>query len=175
LKIHLSLNEAEMLNKEVVLQLIGVLRTPHQQLENMPVQPSGAREVEGIAELFPEYARGLTDLDGFSHAILLYHLHKTTGHKLMVKPFMDTVEHGIFATRSPCRPAAVGLSVVRVRAVEDGRLIFTGADMLDESPLIDIKPFFGTVDNQPDAVSGWLETKQKNLAETHRSDGRFCS
>lgn len=164
-----------MLKKDVVLQLIGVLHTPHQQLENMPIQPSGAREVTGIAELFPEYSEGLIDLDGFSHAILLYHLHKSTGHKLKVKPFMDTVEHGVFATRSPCRSAAVGLSIVRVQAVEQGRLIFTGADMLDGTPLIDIKPFFGAVDNQPGAVSGWLESKDKTLAETHRSDRRFCS
>jgi tRNA-Thr(GGU) m(6)t(6)A37 methyltransferase TsaA len=166
---------AEMVEKQVNLQLIGVLRTPHQQLDQMPIQPSGARNVEGVAELFPEYVEGLADLSGFSHAILLYHLHKTTGHRLTVKPFMDTVEHGIFATRSPCRPAAIGLSIVRVRTVDSGRLIFTGADMLDGSPLIDIKPFFASVDNQPDAVSGWLDAQEKGLPEIRRSDRRFCS
>jgi len=164
-----------MFEREVVLKLIGVLHTPHQTLEDMPIQPSGALDIEGSAELFPEYAEGLTDLEGFSHAILLYHLHKASGCKLRVKPFMDTVEHGIFATRSPCRPAAIGMSVVRISAVADGRLVFTGADMLDGTPLIDIKPFFGPVDNQPDAVSGWLETKDKNPAGLRHSDNRFCS
>lgn len=161
------------LNKEVTLNLIGMLRTPHQVLSEMPVQPVGAREVEGVAELFPEYAVGLTDLDGFSHAVLLYHLHQVKQHKLMLTPFMDTVEHGVFATRSPCRPAAIGLSIVRVSRVENGTLVFTGADMLDGSPLIDIKPFFGHVDNQLDAVNGWLETKDARIAETQRSDARF--
>lgn len=161
------------MKNEVCLKLIGTLHTPHQVLSDMPVQPVGAREVQGVAELWPEYAAGLTDLDGFSHAILLYHLHQVKQHKLMLTPFMDTVEHGIFATRSPCRPAAIGLSIVRVLRVENGTLIFTGADMLDGSPLIDIKPFFGPVDNQPDAVSGWLENKRTDIAETHRSDTRF--
>lgn len=161
------------MNKTVTLNRIGTLRTPHQTIENMPIQPSGAADLEGVAELFAEYAEGLTDLDGFSHAILLYHLHEVKSVKLSVKPFMDTVEHGVFATRSPCRPAAIGLSIVRVSAVENGCLRFLGADMLDGSPLIDIKPFFGHVDNQPDAISGWLENKDKTLAETSRSDNRF--
>lgn len=161
--------------KEVVLTLIGVLRTPHQTLEDMPIQPCGAAEVEGTIELFPEYAEGLADLDGFSHATLLYHLHKSSGSRMKVKPFMDDAEHGVFATRAPCRPAAIGMSTVRIQSVdiEAGTVTFTGADMLNDTPLIDIKPFFGPFDNHPDAVSGWLESKGR-LAETKRSDDRFC-
>jgi tRNA (Thr-GGU) A37 N-methylase len=91
------------LSREVTLSLIGTLHTPHQTVENMPVQPAGAGQTEGVAELFPEYEAGLKDLDGFSHVILLYHLHEVKEFKLSVKPFMDTVEHGIFATRAPRR------------------------------------------------------------------------
>jgi tRNA-Thr(GGU) m(6)t(6)A37 methyltransferase TsaA len=163
------------LENTVTLNLIGTIRTPHNTLENIPVQPVGGAEIEGVAELFPEYAAGLTDLDGFSHAMLIFHLHRMkAGYKLMLTPFMDDRPHGVFATRSPHRPAAIGLSTVRVRRIEGHRLYFTGADMLDGSPLIDIKPFFRHVDNQPDAVSGWLEDKAPDLARQHRSDNRFA-
>jgi tRNA-Thr(GGU) m(6)t(6)A37 methyltransferase TsaA len=161
--------------KTVELNLIGRILTPHETVENIPVQPVGAQQVEGIAELDPELAEGLTDVEGFSHVTLLFHLHKMKpGYKLMLKPFMDDVEHGVFATRSPHRPAAIGMSTVRVHKVEGNRLYFYGADMLNGSPLIDIKPFFRHADNQPDAVSGWLDAKDARLAERHRSDDRFA-
>lgn len=106
--------------------------------------------------------------------MLLFHLHEMKpGYKLMLTPFMDDKEHGVFATRSPHRPAAIGVSIVRIKCVDGNLLHFEGADMLDGSPLIDIKPFFRHVDNQPDAVSGWLEAKDPNIAEHHRSDARF--
>ncbi|MBN2703062.1 MAG: tRNA (N6-threonylcarbamoyladenosine(37)-N6)-methyltransferase TrmO [Pontiellaceae bacterium] len=159
----------------VTLNLIGTIRTPHQTLDNIPVQPVGGAEIEGVAEVFPEYADGLVDLDGFTHAMLIFHLHRMKpGFSLMITPFMDDKPHGVFATRSPRRPAAIGVSTVRVKRVDGNRLYFTGADMLDGSPLIDIKPFFKHVDNQPDAVSGWLETKEPTMVQTHRSDSRFA-
>ncbi len=162
-----------MTGKTVTLNLIGTLRTPHETAENIPVQPVGSGD-EGVAELYPEFAEGLTDLDGFSHAMLLFHLHRMkAGYKLTLTPFMDDREHGVFATRSPFRPAAIGVSTVRVKKVEGNKLYFEGADMLNGSPLIDIKPFFRHVDNKPDAVSGWLEDKAPDLAATHRSDARF--
>jgi tRNA (adenine37-N6)-methyltransferase len=164
-----------MIDKSVTLNLIGTLRTPHETLDNIPVQPVGGADIEGVAELFHEYAEGLTDLDGFSHAMLIFHLHRMKpGCKMMLTPFMDDQPHGVFATRSPYRPAAIGVSTVRVQRVEGNRLYFRGADMLDGSPLIDIKPFFKHVDNQPDAVSGWLEKKQPSIVQTHRSDDRFA-
>ncbi len=158
----------------VTLSLIGGIRTPHQTLDNIPVQPVGGADIEGVVELFPEYAEGLTDLEGFSHAMLIFHLHRMKpGGELMITPFMDDKPHGVFATRSPRRPAAIGISTVRVRRVEGNRLYFTSADMLDGSPLIDIKPFYKHVDNQPDAVSGWLEDKEPTIVKTRRSDNRF--
>ncbi|QBG48114.1 tRNA (N6-threonylcarbamoyladenosine(37)-N6)-methyltransferase TrmO [Verrucomicrobia bacterium S94] len=162
-----------MKTETVELTLIGTIRTPHTRADNIPVQPVGSAD-EGVAELYPEFAEGLKDVDGFSHVMLLFHLHEMKkDFKLIITPFMDKKEHGVFATRSPARPAAIGLSTVKVKKVEDNKLYFEGADMLDGSPLIDIKPFFRNVDNRPDAVSGWLEGKEEDIASKHRSDDRF--
>lgn len=162
-----------MKTETVELTLIGTIHTPHTAADNIPVQPVGSKD-EGVAELYPEFAEGLKDVDGFSHVMLLFHLHEMKkDFKLIITPFMDKKEHGVFATRSPSRPAAIGLSTVKVKKVEDNKLYFEGADMLDGSPLIDIKPFFRNVDNRPDAISGWLEDKEADIASKHRSDDRF--
>lgn len=158
--------------KTIELTVIGTIRTQHTSIENMPIQSAGAPE-PGIIELFPEYEEGLTDLEHFSHLILLYHFHRQQGFSLKVKPFMDDREHGVFATRSPKRPATVGMSIVRVLKIEGNKIYFEGADMLDETPLIDIKPFFRIFDNRPDAVSGWLEGKEEKDLRSVRSDDRF--
>jgi len=138
----------------------------------MPIQSMAASDV-GVAEIYPQFMDGLLDLDGFSHAVLLYNFHKQKDYKLRVKPFMDEKEHGVFATRSPKRPAAIGMSIVRLLKIQENKIFFQGADMLDGSPLIDIKPFFRTFDNRPDAVSGWLEGKDENDLKKVRSDARF--
>ncbi len=165
------MNENE-LNK-ICFEPIGLIRTPHQSLVNMPIQPVGAKGVEGVIELKPDLQEGLTDLDGFSHITLIYHLHEVEGYNLMVKPFMDNKEHGIFATRSPKRPCAIGLSTVKLIKVDGNKVYFEGADMLDETPLLDIKPFFRQTDNRPDALSGWLDEKDEHMAQSQRSDDRF--
>lgn len=162
------------MNTTVELPIIGVIHTPHLTIENMPIQPTGASGVQGFVELHKKYAEGLTHLDGFSHMILLYHLHMVKTYELKVTPFMDDTEHGIFATRSPKRPAAIGLSTVKILKVEDSIVQFEGADMLNGSPLFDIKPFFRTADNRPDAISGWLEHKNDSMVVHTKSDTRFC-
>ena len=159
--------------RSVELTVIGRISTAHAEISNMPIQSSGASGQKGLVELFPEFAEGLTDLDGFSHLILLYNFHRQNGYKLKVKPFMDDVEHGVFATRSPKRPAAIGMSIVKLVKVEGTKIYFEGADMLDGSPLIDIKPFFRAFDNRPDAISGWLEGKDETQIKKVRSDNRF--
>jgi tRNA-Thr(GGU) m(6)t(6)A37 methyltransferase TsaA len=158
--------------KKVGLTVIGTIHTNHQSIENMPIQSVAAKE-NGVAEVYPYFADGLLDLDGFSHVILLYHLHRQGGYQLRVKPFMDDTEHGVFATRSPKRPAAIGLSIVKIIGIKENKIHFEGADMLDGSPLIDIKPFFRVFDNRPDAVSGWLEGKDEKDLKRVRSDDRF--
>jgi len=139
----------------------------------MPIQSAGAGNELGIIELFSEYQEGLLDLEDFSHLILIYHFHKQNGFSLKVKPFMDDREHGVFATRSPKHPASVGISIVRLLKIEGNKIYFEGADMLDETPLIDIKPFFRNFDNRTDAVSGWLDSKNERLIREIRSDSRF--
>ncbi|WP_159517232.1 tRNA (N6-threonylcarbamoyladenosine(37)-N6)-methyltransferase TrmO [Sunxiuqinia indica] len=163
----------DFITKSIIVNSIGVIYTPHTTIENMPIQPVGADGVKGVIELNPDLTEGLADLDGFSHLILIYHLHEVDGFKLTVKPFMDDKMHGVFATRSPKRPNAIGISTVKLVQVTDNKIHFEGADMLNETPLIDIKPFFRQTDNRTDAVSGWLDEKDERKAHNHRSDDRF--
>lgn len=158
---------------KISLTQIGIIHTPHNDISNMPIQPSGAIGIEGYIELETEYLQGLTNLEGFSDLILIYNFHKVSNHELLVKPFMDDKLHGIFATRSPKRPSPIGISTVTLKRIEGNKIYFDGADMLNQTPLIDIKPFFRQTDNRPNAKSGWLDSKDDNLASKTKSDNRF--
>jgi len=151
---------------------IGILHTSYKTISDMPIQPLAAKE-EAYIELFPEYVEGLKDIEGFSHLTLLYHFHKVEGHNLVVTPFMDTEAHGIFATRSPKRPNAIGLSTVKLEKVEGNILHIAQADMLDGSPLLDIKPFFPRYDNRDNVSIGWLEKNKDMPVAELKSDDRF--
>jgi tRNA-Thr(GGU) m(6)t(6)A37 methyltransferase TsaA len=156
----------------IALKSIGVIHSPFKELTGMPIQPAGARGVKGSVEIFEEYRDGLKDLDGFSHIILLYHYHRSQGFKLHVVPYMDTEIHGVFATRAPRRPNAIGLSVVQLNRIQDGLLQIENVDVLDETPLLDIKPYVPEFDAQVNVRTGWLENVRKTV--THRkSDDRF--
>ncbi len=152
---------------------IGVLHTPWERLENMPIQPAGAAGVRGEAEVFEEYRQGLQDLDGFSHIVLLYHFHRSRDFELLVVPYMDTKLHGVFATRAPRRPNPIGLSVVELVGVEDGTLHLGNVDMLDGTPLLDIKPYVPEFDGHTTVRTGWLEAARRTVGG-RRSDGRFA-
>ncbi len=149
---------------------IGVIHTAFTDLEGMPIQPSRGKGAKGTVEVFPEYADGLADLDGFSHVVLLYHLHRSKGFSLRVTPFLDTRERGLFATRAPRRPNPIGLSVVRLLGIEGGRISVQDLDILDGTPLLDIKPYVSDFDHCTDVRMGWLE---KVKGRKTRSDGRF--
>jgi tRNA (adenine37-N6)-methyltransferase len=157
----------------ITYQPIGIIHTPFENIGGMPIQPHGAATTEGVIELEPDLLPGLIDIEGFSHLILIYHLHKVKGHKLYVVPFMDDKPHGIFATRAPVRPNPIGMSIVKLLKVEENLIYFEGADMLDSTPLLDIKPFFTQFDNRPEAVSGWLSEKENLDVLNFRSDERF--
>jgi tRNA-Thr(GGU) m(6)t(6)A37 methyltransferase TsaA len=155
---------------------IGRIRTPFKKAAGMPIQPCGARGQAGWAELDPEYQAGLLDLEGFSHIILLYYFHRAEGFRLMVTPFLDDRPHGVFATRAPKRPNPIGLSVVRLTRVE-GRIIHVlDVDMLDGTPLLDIKPFvpqFDSAAGEPEDLRlGWLADRIE-AANGRKSDQRF--
>jgi len=153
---------------------IGTIHSPFTELEGMPVQPSGAAGTLGTVEIFPEYREGLKDLGGFSHIILLYHFHRSRGFDLQVIPFMDTEPRGLFATRAPKRPNPLGLSVVKLVSIEGGTLHIENVDIVDGTPLLDIKPYVPKFDGPVAAHAGWYEEAAEALAQS-KSDSRFAS
>lgn len=157
---------------KIEYQPIGIIHTPFTEPDGMPIQPAGAAGVAGRVEVFAQYRDGLRDLDGFSHIILLYHFHRSRGFTLRVVPFLDTRLRGVFATRAPRRPNPVGLSVVRLRRVEDGVLHVENVDILDGTPLIDIKPYVPEFEGQAEVRTGWL-AEARGKAAQHKSDRRF--
>ena len=157
----------------VVLRPIGVIHTPFASLEGMPIQPGGARDVLGQVVLDPELAPALADVTGFSHVYLLYCFHQSAGYKTTVTPYLDTTPRGLFATRAPKRPNPIGLSVVEVVSVAGNVLTVRGIDVLDGTPLFDIKPYAPAFDAPAGEVrSGWLDGCKGAVAST-RSDDRF--
>lgn len=138
----------------------------------MPIQPRGAPEVEGYVLVDKKYIGGLQDLEGFSHIYLLYSFHEATRTELLVTPFMDQQVRGVFATRSPLRPNHIGISIVQLKRVERGKLVVQGIDILDRTPLLDIKPYMEKFDAVNESVSGWLRASDEEISEK-RSDNRF--
>lgn len=151
---------------------IGIIRSPFIELANMPIQPTGAVGVKGTVEVLDAFRAGLKDLDGFSHIILLYYFHRSESFNLHVTPFMDSQPRGLFATRAPKRPNPVGLSVVQLDNIEGGILHIQNVDILDATPLLDIKPYVPAFDSPTEARTGWLEKANKNLLR-QKSDDRF--
>lgn len=157
----------------IQLTPIGTIHSPFTDPGEMPIQPTGAKGVKGAITIFDAYANGLKDLEGFSHLILLYHFHRSRPFKLTVVPFLDDTPRGVFATRAPSRPNPVGLSVVRLNRVDGLRLEIQHVDILDQTPLLDIKPFVPEFDAPKECRIGWLEkAAQKAAAQT--SDQRFA-
>ena len=138
----------------------------------MPIQPVGARGVSGTIELRPEYKDGLKDLDGFSHIILIYHFHLSEGYSLQVKPFLDDTPRGIFAIRAPKRPNSVGISVVRLDKIDGATLHISNVDIVDGTPLLDIKPCVPHFDCLEGVRIGWIEGRADRAADK-KSDERF--
>lgn len=151
---------------------IGVIRSPFTRTEGMPIQPAGAVGIKGTVEVLPEYAAGLEDLEGFSHIILLFVFDRSVGYELKVVPFLDTTVRGLFSTRAPKRPNPIGLSVVRLDKIVGRVLHIDGVDILDETPLLDIKPYVPAFDEPTVCRTGWIEGARK-AAQKKRSDDRF--
>ncbi|MCF8069831.1 MAG: tRNA (N6-threonylcarbamoyladenosine(37)-N6)-methyltransferase TrmO [Desulfobacterales bacterium] len=157
---------------EIIYTPIGTIHTPFNDIKNMPIQPTGASHVEGKIEIRQEFMEGLQDLDGFSHIILLYHLHKVKSHKLVVIPFLDTQPRGLFSTRAPKRPNPIGLSVVKLLKIEKNILCVSHLDMLDGTPLLDIKPYVPEFERYESIKIGWVENA-RGRAKKQKSDDRF--
>ncbi len=157
---------------EIVFKPIGTVHSPFKEPPGTPIQPGAAAGVQGWVEVFPEYREGLADLEGFSHLILLYYFHLAQGFALRVKPFLDEQQRGLFATRAPARPNPIGISTVRLERVDGTRLYIREVDIVDGTPLLDIKPYVPRFDRRDGATSGWLAENLDRL-ESARDDGRF--
>jgi len=151
---------------------IGIIHTPFKTIENIPIQPAAGKTIEGWIEIFDEYTEGLSDLDGFSHIYLLFHLHRSKSYSLKLIPFLDTVKRGVFSTRSPARPNPLGLSIVEIVSIHDNIINIKGIDILDGSPLIDIKPYVPDFEVTKNIKKGWFEGKEK-IIPGKLSDDRF--
>ena len=151
---------------------IGIIHTPYKSPAGTPIQPPASKGVEADVEVFEKYAEGLTDLGEFSHIYLIYHFHLSRKFSLKVKPFLDNEYHGLFATRAPSRPNSIGLSIVRLTGIKENILHVKNIDILDGTPLLDIKPYVPEFDIRKVSKIGWMDKKIKNLAEV-QDDGRF--
>ena len=158
---------------EIIFKPIRIIHTPFTKPKGTPIQAAAGQDVEGTIEIFPEFADGLKDLERFSHIIVLFHFHLSRGYKLQAKPFMDDKERGIFAIRSPARPNPIGLSVVRLMKVEAAVLSIRDLDILDGTPLLDIKPYVPKFDHRDVTQIGWLENHIDKIHQT-TDDGRFA-
>jgi tRNA-Thr(GGU) m(6)t(6)A37 methyltransferase TsaA len=138
-------------------QPIGFVRSQYQTTKGTPIQPSRARGVEGTIEIEETYVEALSDLDGFSHIIVIVHLHKASEFRLKVVPYLDTEVRGLFATRAPSRPNPIGISLVRLLSIDGRRLRIEGVDLLDGTPVLDIKPYVRDFDEQTEVRCGWLD------------------
>ena len=151
---------------------IGIIHTAFTETEGMPIQAALATGNVGRVEVLPEFADGLADIDGFSHIILLYHFHRSTPCPLTVTPFLDKTPRGVFSTRAPSRPNPIGFSVVKLVEVKKNILRVENVDMLDATPLLDIKPYVPRFDHFDADRTGWLE-RIKEISDQVKSDKRF--
>jgi tRNA-Thr(GGU) m(6)t(6)A37 methyltransferase TsaA len=160
------------LKTTIIYKPIGTIHSPFKEARNVPIQSACAGDIKGTVEVFPEYSEGLADLGGFSHVILVYHFHLSKGHSLKVKPYLDDKLRGVFATRAPGRPNPIGISIVRLLRVEGRKLYIRDVDIVDGTPLLDIKPYVPKFDSPNADRIGWLSERIDRLSKA-RDDGRF--
>lgn len=157
---------------QITYEPIGTITSPHKQIEGIPIQSKGASGIRGTIVLHPPFVEGLKDLEGFSHLILIYHFHQSDGYDLKPTPFLDNRPRGVFSTRAPRRPNPIGFSVVRLIRIQQNVLEIEHVDMLDGTPILDIKPYVPQFDIYQVDKTGWLEGKGENVGNI-KSDDRF--
>ena len=145
------------MKKTINIKPIGIINTPYKEPKNMPIQGKFEKGVTGQAELFAEYQDGLKDIEGFSHIVLIYYFDRSKDEKLISRPFLEDESHGIFAIRSPHRPNHIGFSIVKIEKVENNIVTFSEVDILDGTPLLDIKPYVSHFDSRENVKNGWLD------------------
>lgn len=157
------------MRKSITIKPIGIIHTPYKEPKGMPIQGKFKKGVTGVIRLFPGYQAGLKDIDGFSHLILIYHFNRSKEEQLLGKPFLEDTEHGIFAIRSPHRPNHISFSIVKLKSVKDNVIIFSEVDILDGTPLLDIKPYVKHFDSRDKVKNGWIEKHFKSCKTPKRT------
>ena len=157
----------------IVFEPIGVIHTPFSEPAGAPIQGALRPDQEGSVEILSRFEEGLKDVEGFSHLILLYHFHLAEEYTLVARPFLDDTPRGIFAIRGPKRPNPIGMTVVRLLKREKNILHVGGVDMVDGTPLLDIKPYFPDIDAHTDVKLGWMGDKLKRTGKDKLADDRF--
>jgi len=158
--------------RSLAIAPIGLIHTPFKHAEGTPIQGIAGKQAEGVVEVLRDLIEGLRDLEGFVRLWLIYLFDRAAEVQLVVRPYLDTAERGVFATRSPVRPNHIGISVVRLLRVEQNRLHIADVDMLDGTPLLDIKPYVPAFDSFEQSNAGWLNGKSASRVV---ADGRFES
>lgn len=159
-------------DKYIEFKVIGRVFSRFTEQKGTPIQGRMAPEETAEIEIFAEYAAGIKDLEGFSHIYVFFKFDRTLENKLLVKPYLDTNERGVFATRSPLRPNPLGMTIVRLDRVEGNRLFVSGVDILNNSPVIDLKPYIPDFDyHQPEKIGWYADNKAR--AEKVLADDRF--
>jgi tRNA-Thr(GGU) m(6)t(6)A37 methyltransferase TsaA len=156
---------------EIIYRPIGIIRSEHTVAEKTPIQPIYADACEGRVEIFEDFVEGLRDIEGFSHIYLIYHFDRSGDAKLVCKPFLDDVPRGVFATRAPCRPNGIGLSIVELLRREGATLFLKGVDILDGTPLLDIKPYTRRFERIETSRNGWQDTIDDEIAQIRGKRG----
>ena len=156
---------------QCIFHPIGIIHSEHKIPEETPIQPVYAKGCQGSAEIYAPFTAGLKDLAGFSHLYLLYHFHRAGAMRLEVRPFLQDVSKGIFATRAPDRPNPIGLSIVRLSGIRDNILFLEEVDILDGTPLLDIKPYTAKFDRVDDCRSGWQDGVSEETAQRRGKRG----
>lgn len=158
---------------KVEFRPIGIIHSPFKEHKGTPIQPRKGKGVKGYIDVYPDYSEGLADLDGFSHITLIYFMHLSKDYSLKVVPYLDNVPRGLFATRAPRRPNPIGLSVVKLDKIEGTTIHISNLDIIDGTPLLDIKPYVPHFDEPENIKIGWL-TGKSGKAENKNADGRFA-
>jgi tRNA-Thr(GGU) m(6)t(6)A37 methyltransferase TsaA len=153
---------------------IGIIRSPFKKLVGMPIQAAFSKKGHGTVELLPEFRQGLQDLEGFSHIMLIYQFHKSKGYRLLCRPFLDEVQRGVFATRAPARPNPIGISIVKVKKIRGNKIEVASLDVLDGTPLLDIKPYVPRFDAPDPQRVGWVEKALGKKKARLKADNRYA-
>ena len=162
-----------MRKRIVRLKPIGMIRSPFKKVEGIPIQTVFSKKGNGIVELLPEFKEGLQDLEGFSHIMLIYQFHKSKGYRLLCRPFLDETQRGVFATRAPARPNPIGISIVHVKRIRGNKIEVASLDVLDGTPLLDIKPYIPRFDAPLTKRVGWFGKALRKKKPRLMADDRF--